>query len=818
VLAILFMSAALAADVRIEAARTLFLSGDGGTVVLEGDPVVLVYDGRRIEAKRVVYDRRAKVLRLSGQVRYTDTDGRTIEAESLVLALEAEALIAVDLKLEDQGLEFRAPSACKNEGQIKLEQSYFSPCLPCGQDPPDYAFFARKVVIYPGDRIVAKDVWVEVGGERKLHLPLLVLHTSSRKPRIALGFSASDGFTLEADLPYVTESGLGFTLIRYFARRGLGLGVDHWEVEPQKGHLRVLYLPPRPGESQGLWQLLAEWKDTEKGWKQDFNLERDDTRVPGRFYLSVSANLEKTRGNEPQVRFTLKHVLDTDPRAPPIFGVQKLELELDWKKVVQTPEFSAYAHLTLGAYEAASNWQNRSARAKGKRIQAARVKINHHEQYQKQLLPHFSLSASNEFSGYYYSTAEIQIDWNSRIETRYRKRPLEAGIRLTREVQEGETPFAFDRLPTRRKATVVPYLRYQPKPLRFSVEGGYEFFQRRWLPLKGRFELNDPRYRLNLRLAHNLETNHPERIDASFSISLYPLSLWTQTGYSWGEDRFDPWVVRLSYALPGGAASLSTRFDLKARKWTTTRAAVALREGEKSLALTASYDHRRELFLTTTTFRKGPYKLGLALRYPRPDGVPDAEDPEEGHLSGRASLVYRSHRLELAGSLYAQAVEKATLALYSSENRLRGRWNLAAKVHLPSQPEPRLYLADFSLRGAIELSPAFAVQGTLTYHDDGEQKTISFRNFGATVRLYKAKSTRAFLSVFLTQTLDLTSDAPNPLMPRFLLTYDRCCWAFQFELDAQKEEVRFSLIYMDKPAHLRVNRTGVSLPGGISLP
>ncbi len=811
------LALALAAEVKVTQAARLFLTGDGRTVVLEGDPVALEYDGRRIEARRVVYDREKRRLLLSGRVRYTDAEGRLLEAESLVLDLEDEALIAVEIRLQDQALEFRAPSACKSEGQIKLKASYFSPCLPCGQDPPDYAFFARKVVIYPGDRVVAYGVWIEVAGKRELYLPLLVLHTGPRRPRLALGFSETDGFTLEADLPYVTASGLGFTLLRYFERRGLGFGLDHWEVGPEKAHLYALYLPPPVDATEGTLKLLAEWASEAAGWKKRFSLKRDDARVRGRFYLKAAA--ETTAREDPFVRFRLERTLDTDPNAPAPRGVERMpELELAWKKGVRPFGVRVTGRAVVGGYEAASNRQNRSARAAGPRIQAGRVRLEHHERYAPRLPKGFFLSGQNDFAGYYYSTAEIQIDWKSRLKVGYRNKVLESGLKLYREVREGETPFAFDRVPTRRKATLEPYLSLRPRPFSLSLSGGYEFFTKKPLPLALKAGLREKALRLSLSYRRDLEKNRPEAIQASLSFAPRPFSLRASVGYRWDEDRYDPLTLRASYALPGGSASLSTRYDPGKGRFQTTRAAVSLRQEARSLSLRASYDHRREALALTASLGRGPWKLGASLRYPRPDGVEDADDAKEGHLAGKFSLAYKKHRLELAGDLYGRRPTWATLGLYSSGNTLKGRWDLAAKLHLPDQENPELYLAELSLRGALELSPALAVQGSLRYRKSNDRERLSFRNFGVTARLFEDRSTRVFLSAFLSQTFDLTGDEPPLFKPRFVLSYDRCCWALRFTIDSEKEEVRLALLYGGQGAGLVFDEAGVHLPGGVNLP
>ncbi len=813
----ILLGLALAAEVKIEAAERLFLTGDGEGVVLEGNPVVLVYKDRRIEARRVTYFRKAKRLLLEGEVRYTDPEGRTITARTLTLLLEDEALVALAVTLRDQEIEFRAPEACRSRGQILLSQGLFSPCLACGQDPPDYAFFARKVVIYPGDRIVAHDVWVEFGGERAFYLPLLVLHTGPRRPRLALGYSETDGFTLEADLPYVTAGGLGFTLLRYFERRGWGFGFDHWGTGAAREHYRFLYLPPPAGEEEGTIELLAEWALEADGWKRSFYLKRDDQRVRGRFSLTASA--EKTEKTDPYVRFTLERVFDTRPDAPaPTGRFRNPEVELAWRKGVRWGALYITGRAVVGGYEAATNRQNRSARAEGPRIAAGRVLLEHREGLTPRLPGGFFLTGENAFSGYYYSTAEIQVDWKSVLKAGYRRGGFEAGLDLFRWVREGETPFAFDRLPTRRKAYAAPYVKLRPNPLGFSLSTGYEFFERALLPLEAEGALKAGALSAKLRYRRDLKASRPLELRAEARYSPRPFSLSASVGYRYDEDRYDPLLLRAAYALPGGSAALSTRYDPKAGRFLFTQTSLAFRQGEKSANLRASYDHRRKVLTASGGLGIGPWRLSANLRYPRPDGQAEPEDGEEGKLTGRFGLAYRTHRLELTGRLTALGFEQASLALASSGNTLKGRWDARARLHLPDLADPGVYLAELALRGGVELTPSLALQGGLSYRRSDTRETLAFQNFGVTLALAREGPARVFFSTFLNQSFDLRSGEPTPLKPRFVLTYDRCCWALRYTIDTQKEEVRLSLVYSGQGADLVLDEAGILLPGGVRVP
>ncbi len=814
---VLLLGFALAAEVQIEAADRLFLSPDGKLVILEGRPVALRYQKRAIEAERVVYDRETHRLVLTGRVRYTDPEGRAIEAESLTLFLDDESLLAVEVKLRSGRIEFRAPRACRALGQIRLDLAIFSPCYGCGQNPLDYAFSARKVVVYPGDRVVAYDVWVEIGGKRAFHLPLLLLYTGPRRPRLEVGTSDADGFFVLADLPYVTAGGLGFTLLRYFERRGWGFGFDHWGAGRAKEHYRFLYLPPAAGDTRGTIQALLEYADKAAGWERRLKVERDDARVPGR--LVLDALVQRTDREDPYLAFRLKRTFDTDPNPPPVYGVEKNpEVELAWRKGLRRGAFFASGGAVLGGYEAATNRQNRSARAAGERILAGRVRLEHHERYAPRLPFGLYLRASNDFAGQYYTTAERQIDWKSRLDLGLGRGGSRVGVRLTRSVREGETPFAFDRIPTRREARLEPYATLAAGPLRLSAEGGYGFFKQAFLPLKVEGTLAEPGFRLTVAYRRDLNRGQPLSIAARASYAPRPFSLRASWGYRYDEGRYQPLRLALGYALAGGSLSLAADYDAGTGRWQQAQATLTFRRGTESLSFREGYDFARSVLSGAARYGFGPFSISLDHRYPRPDGVPDAEDAEEGRLSLAFGLGYLRHRLKLQATLDGEGVQKAELGLFSSGNTLEGRWDASARFHLPDRSDPGVYLANLALRGGVSLAPWLALQGGLGYRRSGTAETLVFQRFGVTVALAQSRPTRVFLSTFLDQTFDLKGKTPNPPKPTFVLSYDRCCWGLRFTLNTAKEEVRLALVYGGKSADTVFDSSGILFPGGVRLP
>jgi lipopolysaccharide assembly outer membrane protein LptD (OstA) len=177
-LLLLFFSPAFAQEVeapqgggkklKILEAERLELRNEAGEelVILVGSPVKMDRDGERIEAPRVIYNRTRKRLLLMGGVRYQDKQGQLIEAGELELFTDDESFEAIEVKIESGEFYLEGPICQRAAGQILLQQGYLTPCQRCEQEVADYAFQAREVVLYPGDRIIARGVWVLLRGER----------------------------------------------------------------------------------------------------------------------------------------------------------------------------------------------------------------------------------------------------------------------------------------------------------------------------------------------------------------------------------------------------------------------------------------------------------------------------------------------------------------------------------------------------------------------------------------------------------------------------------------------------------------------------
>ncbi|GAA6755289.1 hypothetical protein Thermus77420_07650 [Thermus thalpophilus] len=795
-------------------AERLELREEGGeeVYVLVGSPVRLERNGEILEAERVTYFRARRLLYLSGKVRYRDQEGRLIEAEELQVDLKDESFDALTVRIEAKDLLLTGPLCQRAAGAILLERGYATPCASCGQEVPDYAFRAREIVLYPGDRVVARGVVLLWREEPLLELPVLLLYLSERRPRLEVG-QDEGGFFFKADLPYVAAFGLGYTLFRYYQGRGFGLGFDHVGVGEAKEHYFFLHTPP------DTFQYRGEYSLKRREFSLTALLERDDTREKlSRFRLEALLPGSPTP-QDWRYALRLEGFLDHDEATPPPRTLQRLpELEVQSPTFREGP-FSLQASLLLGRYLAETNPLNRSARALGPYAEAARALFAHAESLALAPWPGASLRVENRFRGFYYTTQnpdgeyERQVDWTTSLSLRQALGGFSLEAAYQRSVQEGESPFRFDALPTRKNHQATLGLGFQERPLFLNLKGGQDLEGNRYLPLEAEARLQDQGYTLRLYHKRGLEGEGPLETQGEASLTPYPFSFRASLRYDHTKALFDPLTLQGAYALPAGSLSLTHRHGLNGEGALTSDLTFSLRESLTAYTLQARRDWQKDTLALQGQAILGPQSLSLqanldreALAYALGFGAGVAPGPLlDLLLSGRFQEGLRGTNLRLSLS---QAMPEAG-------------FRFAANLHLPEVEDRDVYLKDATFSGGVELwppipldegvLPGLSLSGSLSYLRQPtrpEGYTLALRSFGPTLTFLGRENTKLHLAALLTQNLP-----GEALRPKFVLTLDRCCWALRYTLDAAKGEVRLAFLYGGQAAEVLMDEEGVRLGG-----
>ncbi len=551
---------------KILEAERLELRNENGEelVILVGSPVRMDRDGESIEAPRVVFNRTRKRLLLMGGVRYKDKQGQLIEADELELFTDDESFEALQVKIESGEFYLEGPICQRAAGQILLQEGYLTPCQRCEQEVADYAFQAQEVLLYPGDRIIARGVWVLLRGERTLYLPVLLLFLNERRPKLEFGQSETDGVFVTADLPYVSDFGIGFTLLRYFERRGWGFGFDHYGIGAALERYQFLYLPPPAGlvlpdsdpRKDGIFKYRFSYKLEEPDWRLEGLIVRDDSsQAEPRFlqgaggqpdyttFLIEGATRQTPTSSEPLYRLTLDGYLDHNPLALPnerTTPKRLPEAEISFPRGIEG-EFRLNGRVLLGYYEAPSNPLNRSARRLGPYIGAGRLWLEHRSSYRPATppWPGFSFSVENTFIGRYYTTQNFDpqgnpteferlIRWDTRASVGQTLGAFSVNLSVSRNVVEGETPFQFDFERPQRTSRLEGSFSFNPDPIFSFTARASRDLERRIFDPPAEFALTSrpfPWFNLTTSISRDLEQGRWGLLRSSLGLSPAPFSL-----------------------------------------------------------------------------------------------------------------------------------------------------------------------------------------------------------------------------------------------------------------------------------------------------
>lgn len=513
---------------RLEIRNVVLPGGEEAQLyVVQGSQVQVTIDDQQLIAQHIEVDLTHRLVRIIGFGTFI-TPEQTIQGTDLVIELEQEALSGEDVLIVTQEIDVVGAQANRLPGQIDVRDGSFSPCSRCGQTVEDYGFRAERIELYPGDRLVAYGATVLVREAPVLVLPLLVvpLARPDRQPRLSIAQgSISERAEVALDWPYVAgPNAFGTFSVRYYAdvvplpsgfqplggaieTSYLGGGVDHlFYTDRGEGNLLFFYRPgflSRTAAERELpqftvgfaYRTLDAAPADELGPAIDFEVVRDDA-LRDRL-LEYRAELVDI-GSGLRGTFFSQGFVDSDPldsvttpsyddRSTPRRTPVQLVLEPEEERFSIGPLLLRRLAIDLGAFEDASNPTNRSA-AMQQYFNAGRLLERHTvELTPLPLWPGMELRGSTNFVGYYYTTGERQIDWDSRLAASQRLgRVGSFGVTFNRDVNEGETPFRFDQIPLRTRTDLGAALDLEPLPwLALGVRGGYVFRDSRRPELEG---------------------------------------------------------------------------------------------------------------------------------------------------------------------------------------------------------------------------------------------------------------------------------------------------------------------------------------------
>ena len=874
-------------------------SADQEIVVISGGRVELHIDQDVLLATRVEYNRTRRTLTVVGAGEYdTMQNGslQTLKGSGLVVDLGSEALTGEDVIISDAQLEIRGEAVSRVPGQLTASNSYFTPCARCGRTPNDYAFRARNVMLYPGDRLVAYDAVLLLADVPVLFLPVVILplQDQNRQPRLSFAQDAVDGFTVQADLPFVIGSStLGTTLLRFYQNRtpAIGFGVDLHSYAPFSGVDRLdLYAlaNPRPsalasdgtyispGDNEYALNFSVRGKFPLYGSRDGLAYALTAVRTDiGRFATDPQRGVTDVSGaataDFPSVEFGNVNVqLNYQGRLGPpptvaLPGVLRTEVVVD-PGAYRLGNLSADFRVSLGQYTAASNPLSRVSQAQGPNFSTARLEESHVITFSARPWEGGILTLNNTFTGRYYLTGARVVNLLASVSLA-QTFSVTNSVRLnyTYTRQEGTSPFGFDAVFTRPPSGVLSGdVAVTPTPgLTFTAAQAYDFVQPRENQPPAHFGVSVQKepVSLNLSLDPNFFTGQLETATLDALV---------------GQNRPLLLGLRGSYSRLGGPGTFSLSADVVGGPRTNTFGVTLnyspLSRALSSLNLRVSALGTQDSVLNPVSFTANET---INLQTSIPATIPATGDPaappavtppplvtQTPSLSGQATLstsglvFTASHSLSLPGgnptsdTVYFGVGSQAGTAFNWSlryggnydvsrlgftrptvtgtltATRQGQRLSAQASLNVPGLETGLTEFGNASVAGSYDLGKAFISGGAYYSRSrvgtgtaaQSVTDTLQFQPLTLTLGLGDGPKPGAYLSAILRQTLiwqDGVLQPPGRVLPILLFTVDRCCWAFQVEINPLDGRYRLGVSLPGQDNTVSVFEAN---PNGLSVP
>ncbi len=220
----------------------LKIKPEGKEVLSVEGNVRLKYKEMELGAERVEINLETKDLVAQGNVSYVK-DGEELYGERMIYNLDTEKGMMEKARAVLDGVFHRSEKAEKlSEKEIRMNKSSLTTC---DREKPHYRLEARRIVIYLGDKLVAKHVLFYAGKVPLFYVPIYI---SSLKEDVVSRFAPQIGYTKEEGWYVKTVYGYflnnklyGDLYLDWMEKRGWGQGFDSRYRLGEKGN-GILYL------------------------------------------------------------------------------------------------------------------------------------------------------------------------------------------------------------------------------------------------------------------------------------------------------------------------------------------------------------------------------------------------------------------------------------------------------------------------------------------------------------------------------------------------------------------------------------------------
>jgi len=274
-------------------------------LIIANDGVEFKYQDIEIKADNLKINLTTHLLFAFGEV-YFLQDEKETRCEELTYNWETKKIILLKLKGELTGEGIKGKVYYQGEKMenfpetVEISGGSFTTCE---LEEPHYHIVAKEMIIYPKDKIIARNIsWYE-GKIKIITLPyfLIFLDRKTQMPILPkIGQNSADGWFVKTNFNYyIDEKSYGTFYIDWLERKGIGTGVEHtWEIGSQDNPGETtLYLYQIKNKDSGNISLTGKIKygqEFENNIKTQIILDYSGMKAEGGELLSNSLRSQFT--------------------------------------------------------------------------------------------------------------------------------------------------------------------------------------------------------------------------------------------------------------------------------------------------------------------------------------------------------------------------------------------------------------------------------------------------------------------------------------------------------------------------------------------
>jgi lipopolysaccharide assembly outer membrane protein LptD (OstA)/preprotein translocase subunit YajC len=242
--------------------------------------VKINYKDTKLTADKVVVYSQTKNIIAEGNVKLVYEKGQ-LEGEKILYNFEEKTGSIIEANIDIEPFFVKSPIVKKlGERELTMRRGYLTTC---DLYKPHWRIVAKKVEMYPEDRVVAKDASFLIGNWPLITLPQYVQVLNDRRPRVTVipGSDKNWGYyVLTAWRYYFNEGFKGRLHLDYRERKDLAEGLDlaYKPKDMGEGLLRFYYMNERAIQSRHIWD------------KDRMTQERERFRVQWRHKWQINDN------------------------------------------------------------------------------------------------------------------------------------------------------------------------------------------------------------------------------------------------------------------------------------------------------------------------------------------------------------------------------------------------------------------------------------------------------------------------------------------------------------------------------------------------